>query len=400
MQSSTYNNFLVEEIGVRPEQLGILESIRETPGFLTAFISGLTVKLAQPVLAGISLLLVGLGIGNYVHVYHLLPLIYWSLVWSTGLHSWMAILPSMSLSLSEKGRAGRRLGQISATAALATVSGLGLVYLLSLRIGYRLIFLLAGIIIIAGAATVINISRSITPAVRPRFVLRRKYRLYYWLTFLEGCRKQVFITFALFTLVKIFHLRVRDIAILMIINSLVNFFAAPWIGRGIDIWGERKILTLNYTGLIFIFLGYALIPRVTILCSLYLLDNFFFLFSMALTTYLHKIASPEDIAPTLAMGVTMNHVAAVIVPVSGGLIWKAFGYQAAFLGGALVVLISLLVAQKVRPLTVSPISKAKDKDFPVLSSDVEEIGHSEPHLSPGDHKKGSQSSSNEPQSPH
>lgn len=36
--------------------------------------------------------------------------------------------------------------------------------------------------------------------------------------------------------------------------------------------------------------------------------NLIFFGGNALTTYLHKIAPPEDLKPTLSMGVTMNHI--------------------------------------------------------------------------------------------
>jgi hypothetical protein len=44
------------------------------------------------------------------------------------------------------------------------------------------------------------------------------------------------------------------------------------------------------------------------------------------------------------MGSTANHVAAVGVPVLGGLIWSAFGYQVTFFAGAATCLVSVLVA--------------------------------------------------------
>jgi MFS family permease len=45
------------------------------------------------------------------------------------------------------------------------------------------------------------------------------------------------------------------------------------------------------------------------------------------------------------MGVTMNHVAAVIAPLVGGLAWHYFGYRVIFFSGAVVALISFGVTQ-------------------------------------------------------
>jgi len=114
----------------------------------------------------------------------------------------------------------------------------------------------------------------------------------------------------------------------------------------VDRIGERKALSICYTALIFIFLGYGLVHDRRILYVVYCLDSFVYMFSIAQTTYLNKIAPPEDVRPALSMGITMNHVTSVIVPVVGGLIWESLGrYEVVFLGGAGVALISLLVVQ-------------------------------------------------------
>ena len=55
---------------------------------------------------------------------------------------------------------------------------------------------------------------------------------------------------------------------------------------------------------------------------------------------------PTGIRSTLAMGVTVNHLAAIIVPVTGGLLWASQGYQLFFVAGAVVVFGSLLVTQR------------------------------------------------------
>jgi predicted MFS family arabinose efflux permease len=192
-----------------------------------------------------------------------------------------------------------------------------------------------------------RVRRDIGHVDKPRFVLKGKYRLYYALTFLEGCRKQVFFTFAVFALTKVYHTHLRVIALLMLVNGLVNMFGAPVVGRLIDRIGERKILLTSYAALIFVFLGYAEIRHAHVLYVMYCLDNLFYLSTTCLTTYLQKIAAPEDLMPTLSMGVTMNHIAAVLVPLIGGYLWASLGYPVTFKGGAIVVFVSFLLASRV-----------------------------------------------------
>ena len=136
--------------------------------------------------------------------------------------------------------------------------------------------------------------------------------------------------------------------VLVLINQILLTLTSPILGRMVDRFGERLMLTLSYSGLIFVFLGYALVEHLVTLYVLYCVDNLIFFGSIALTTYAHKIVPAEELKPTLAMGVTMNHVAAVLAPLIGGLVWHFFGYQVIFLTGAGLALVSLVVCQWVR----------------------------------------------------
>jgi MFS family permease len=120
------------------------------------------------------------------------------------------------------------------------------------------------------------------------------------------------------------------------------------MGRLVDKLGERVMLSASYLGLVLVFIGYAILKNVNYLYVLYCIDNFLFVGGIALTTYLNKITTPKDLKPTLAMGVTMNHIAAVTSPLIGGLIWMKFGYQIIFISGALFASISLVFTQWLR----------------------------------------------------
>ena len=97
-----------------------------------------------------------------------------------------------------------------------------------------------------------------------------------------------------------------------------------------------------------------------VLYALYVVDSAFFIFAMALTTYVNRIAPPGEHTPTLSMGVAVNHVAAVSMPLAGGLLWKYVGYQSVFLIGAAVagasIAAALLVPRRARlaPKAVAP----------------------------------------------
>ncbi|MGC8862728.1 MAG: MFS transporter, partial [Armatimonadota bacterium] len=245
------------------------------------------------------------------------------------------------------GQKGKRLGQTTCVGSIGAVPGMLTVMILGKALSYPRWFLLGSAAMALAAAAMSAVRRDIGCPDKPRFVWKRRYGLYYVLTFLEGCRKQVFFTFALYALTKVYHTQLRTIALLMVANSVVNIFGAPRVGRLIDRIGERKILLASYSALVLVFIGYAQIKHAHVLYVLYCLDNLFYLSTTCLTTYLQKIAEPEDVMPSLSLGVTLNHTAAVVVPLVGGFLWASLGYPVTFMGGAVVVAVSLVLASRV-----------------------------------------------------
>jgi predicted MFS family arabinose efflux permease len=289
-----------------------------------------------------------IGIGAFSQIHTVPALIFWAVFWSVGFHCWAPLQPAMVLSLTKDAGKGRRLGQISRINSIASLLGMGMVYLLG-KSGniIRPMFIVAGITVAVASVLVLLVSRKTDPGTKmPRLSMKKKYRFYYALTFLEGCRKQVFITFAIFVMIRVFGTPVNKIALLMVINGILSLVFAPLIGRLVDRIGERLSLSMSNFSLIGVFMGYALVKNIHELYVLYCLDSFIYMFNIAQTTYLNKIAPPEDVRPALSMGTTMNHAAAVIVPLIGGLLWEAFDrYDIIFYGGSVVVLIAFIMAQ-------------------------------------------------------
>lgn len=346
--NTTFFPFITEFIRIDPRQLGWLEATRELPGFLCVVIAAITMRVAEPLLSALSFFLMAIGLTAIASTSGVHSLMLWSFVWSLGMHVWMPLQSSLAMHLAKDGEKGTTLGQTAGWWSLGTVLGMIAVVIVSEGLAYQHWFLIGGGAYALAAFIMLKVRRNIGHADKPRFVWKKRYRLYYALTFLEGCRKQVFFTFALFALTKVYHTHLRVIAILMLINGVVNMFGGPVVGRLIDRIGERKILLTSYTALIFVFLGYAELRHAHALYVMYCLDNLFYLSTTCLATYLQKIAEPADLMPTLSMGVTMNHIAAVMVPPIGGFLWASCGYPVTFRGGAIVVVISLLLASRLR----------------------------------------------------
>jgi predicted MFS family arabinose efflux permease len=188
--------------------------------------------------------------------------------------------------------------------------------------------------------------QDLTPQ-RKQMVFRARYWLFYVLTFMAGARRQIFIAFAVFLLVKRFEFTVQEVTLLFVFNNGVNYFLSPLIGKAIIRYGERKVLSLEYAGLIVVFISYATVESRWIVALLYVLDHIFFNFAIAIQTYFQKVGDPADIAPSMAVGFTINHIAAVVLPAVGGMLWM-IDYRIPFLAGAAMAGVSLLLVQKIK----------------------------------------------------
>jgi predicted MFS family arabinose efflux permease len=187
---------------------------------------------------------------------------------------------------------------------------------------------------------------------RKQMVFKWRYRLFYFLTFMAGARRQIFVAFSIFLLVKIFGFSVREVTILFVLNNLVSYFTAPLVGKAIVRFGERRVLTLEYSAMVVIFLAYAITGSRWVAAGLYVLDNIFFNFSMAIRTYFQRVADKGDIASSMAVGFTINHIAAVALPAIGGVLWLV-DYRIPFITASFLSLISLIATQWIPERAVS-----------------------------------------------
>jgi len=344
LQMGLNANFMADEIGVSGFQLGLLEAVRESCGIVALGIVALLAGLSEPVVGAFMLVLFAVGLGAYTFVPSYGWVIAMSLVWSQGLHVWMPLPHSMGMGLAEEGRTGHRLGQIQAAGAAGF--GAGLAFALAMTLWgapMRPLYLVAGGMGILAGLACLGIPRAIkTPG--PRLVFRRRYRLYYMLSFLEGWRKQIFICFAGFLLVREYNTPLWVMLVLWGIVQLIGCVSSPRVGRLIDRVGERRVLVFYFACLTLFFTGYAVIRIRAVLYVLFVIDSAFFVFAMALNTYVNKLAPPGERTPTLSMGVAMNHAAAVTMPLVGGILWTTVGYEWAFVAGVVAAFASIAVA--------------------------------------------------------
>jgi len=343
---SLFNNFAVEELAVRADQVGLIQSVREVPGLLGFWLAFLALVLSEMEVLSLSTVVMGLGLIATAWAESWSTLIVGTMVTSIGFHAFYPNSSALVLKVSEGRETPRLLGIVRAVGALAAVAATILVLLAVKTWGYRRLFIIAGLVTLAGGLAIWRRERREEGRERQRIVFRRRYWLYYALTFLMGSRRHIFTTFAIFLLVKKHGLPAQHTALLLLVNNLLGMFVFRYLGELVGRFGERWTLTGNFLLLIGIFLGYAYLDSLIVLAAFFVFDHLLFGFNLALQSYFKKIAvSAEEVTSNLSMAQTINHVAAIFVPLLGGLIWEMYGSEVTFLCGAGIVAVSLILTQ-------------------------------------------------------
>jgi hypothetical protein len=339
-----FDNFAVNVVHLQGSHIGIIQSIRELPGFLSLLVVYVLLVIKEHRLSALSVLLLGIGVALTGMLPSFYGLILTTLIMSFGFHYFETTNQSLTLQYFNQQTAPVVFGKLRSFAAATNVVCGVIIIGLAPLLQYHQFYILFGTIIIGFAGWALTRSPTDTslPPQRKEMVFRKRYWLFYCLTFMAGARRQIFIAFAVFLLVKKFSFSVSDIAALFLLNNLVNFFISPYIGRWIVRHGECRVLSVEYLALILIFISYGLVESKYVVLFLYVADNIFFNFAIGIRTFFQKIGDPEDIAPSMAVGFTINHVAAVVLPALGGMLWL-IDYRYVFFSGALLSFFSLLL---------------------------------------------------------
>jgi len=344
-----FNNFAVEVAGLNGQYIGMIQSVREIPGFLALLTVFVIIFIKEYRLSALSILILGLGVAATGFFPSYPGLLLTTLVMSFGFHYYETTNMSLTLQYFDEKTSPWVFGKQRSYAAATNVAVGIFIYFTAFRLDFTKIYLLIGGMIMLAAVWGLarNPSDTTLVAQRKKMIFRKKYGLFYFLTFMAGARRQIFMAFSVLLMVEKFNYSVQEITILFVINNIINYYLSPLIGQSIIRFGERKVLSLEYLSLIFIFIAYAATGSKWFVALLYILDHIFFNFSIAIRTYFQKVGDPRDIAPSMAVGFTINHIAAVFLPALGGLLWM-IDYRIPFVGGAMMALVSLLAVQMIR----------------------------------------------------
>ena len=349
-----FNNFAVEVAGLHGNQIGMIQSVREVPGFLALLAVFVIMIIKEHRLSALSIIIMGFGLALTGWFPSFAGLMTTALVMSFGFHYFETTNMSLTLQYFDKGTSPWVFGKQRSFAAASNVAVGVLIYFAAFLLNFKDIYLMiGGLAIAAGIWGLLQdpSDKTLIPQHK-KMILRKRYWLFYFLTFMAGARRQIFMAFAVLLMVQKFEYTVQQITILFVINNAINYYLSPFIGKCIIRFGERKVLSLEYFSLILIFVAYATTSSKLLVAVLYILDHIFFNFAIAIRTYFQKVGDHRDIAPSMAVGFTINHIAAVFLPALGGLLWM-IDYRIPFFGGACLAVVSVCAVQLIRtPETV------------------------------------------------
>jgi Major Facilitator Superfamily len=349
--SALLNNFVFEVAGFTGVEIGWLHTVREIPGLLAVAVIALLLVFREQIFGLWMLVLLGSATAVTAWFPSLSGILMVTLLSSIGFHYFETVNQSLQLQWIAKGRAPQMLGWITAVGSGASLAAYAAIVVLWKPLGltYNIVYLVSGGLCAAIAVfCMFAYPRFEGPHRQHRhIVLRRRYWLYYVLQLLAGARRQIFVVFAGFMMVERFGMHVWEMTSLLLINYILQMFAAPAMGRALGKWGERNVMVFEYAGLTLVFLAYGGLYwfgwGLVIASGLYIADQMFFALSFALKTYFQKIADPADVAPTAAVAFTINHIAAVFLPAGLGYLWAKSPDHVFLLGAGMALLALLLV---------------------------------------------------------
>jgi len=319
------NNFVVEKASFTGKEIGFLQSIREIPGFLAFTVIYLLLFIKEQKLAIVSLFITCIGVaatGLFPTEYGLYLT---TLVMSIGFHYFETVNQSLTLQWIDKDKTAHFMGRLLSVRSVASLMAYSAIWWM-MSVGdwqFKDVYLFWGVIAAALTITLFFVFPQFEEPHEQQksLILRKRYWLFYALTFFSGARRQIFVVFAGFLMVQKFGYSVADISALFIINYVFNWAFAERIGKWIGRVGEKAALRFEYIGLIILFIAYGLVEDASIAAALYVIDHLLFSLAIAIKTYFQKIADKKDIASTAGVSFTINHIAAVVIPTILGFVW-------------------------------------------------------------------------------
>ena len=370
LSDSLLSNYFRDAFDATATQRSLIEVPREAPGILVMFLVSAFAFMGDKKLTIIAHLLsfAGMMALGFLDPSFNTMLIF-LFVFSLGGHMFIPLYDSIGMGLAKEGEVGRVLGRFNST---RTAFGLlaGLLVFVGFRSGFFsftttpiLNFVIAGVLFLVIAVLMFYLLRLTGDnAHKAKFVLRKEYTKFYILASLFGGRKQIIFVFGPWVLIELFDFSADNMALLIIAGSAISIFFIPLLGRLIDKFGAPRMMIVEVITFLVLYLGYGLVSAsvhggwlfsatlgIAIAIGVNLLDRIVFNFGMARSVYIRSIVKdPDDVTPTLATGMALDHVFSILSSLVCGWIWVTFGPQYVFVFSGVLAVMQLLVTLSVK----------------------------------------------------
>ncbi|MDR3072929.1 MAG: MFS transporter [Clostridiales Family XIII bacterium] len=373
LSDSILANFFREAYGVGAQQRGLIEFPRELPGIVATFViaalsflRNVRTAIVAQCLCAVGMLILGLFRPSFF------LMCIFIFIYSLGQHMYIPLGDSIGLSLSKQENMGRVLGKLNSV-RMAFLMVAGVITFFGFRFGFFdfetpvLVFLLSAICFIIIAILNGMLTRHLPEAVqkkeeRPKLVFRREYLRYYMICALYGGRKQIMLVFSPWVLIELLDFHADTISILAVIGSFIGIFFIPLVGKLIDRFGVRRIMIAEALAFISVYVAYGFLSKwitenVVILTGfsmmmvylLNIIDRMSAQFYMVRSIYMRSIAiTPEDVTPSLSLGMAIDHVVAIVGAFLCGTVWEIWGPEYVFLIAGILSLLNGLVAAGIK----------------------------------------------------
>ena len=360
--AAALNNYLSDIYHMDSMERGWLEFFRELPGLALVLILALLHKVSDWKVIRIGTMISMAGAALLLIPANQIAVTAFIMIWSMGEHLVMPSRATVAMQVAKPGCAGQSLGLLTSVMNFGHVAGSLLVagiFFIGIRcFGRSEVFLfnvLWGVIIVLMLASTISTftkDAPDAPGKRPRLYFNRKFSKFYALELFYGARKQIFLTFAPFVLIKEYGFSTASMATLLGLCALINVFAAPAIGKLTDKWGYRNTMiwdtvVLTFVCLLYGFAGNLFPARIAfwVVAVNYVLDAVLSTTSLATNIYVRSLAeNQEELTSTLSTGISINHLIAILSAPAGGWIWVRFGIGWLFTFAAVMAVFNTLFA--------------------------------------------------------
>ena len=363
--AAAMNNFLSGVYHMDSIERGWLEFFRELPGLSLVFLLALLHKVSDWKIMRLGTMISMAGAALLLIPADKIAVVAFIMIWSLGEHLVMPIRQGIAMQVAKPGYAGQSLGFLTGVMNFGSVAGSLLVaaifYARTVWFNKSEAFLfnvLWGVIIVLMLASTVSTftkDAPMLPSKRPRLYFNRKFSKFYALELFYGARKQIFLTFAPYVLIREYHLSTANMAFLLGVCAFLNIFAAPAIGRLTDKWGYRNTMIWDTVILFFVCLLYGYAGDIFEyeiafwLVSLnFVLDAVLSTTSLATNIYVRSLADSQDeLTSTLSTGISINHLIAIISAPVGGWVWVKYGIGCLFAFSALMAVGNTLFAMTI-----------------------------------------------------